>query len=398
MILTIFLWLMIWGGMFTGLYNVTDQMFSDILSAIQGLRAFLPLVALYICIMWMFLARIKPPSFSAPIGLFFYYCMIGIFVSFLSPEKKTALYWGFLYLSPLLFIWIISFMEEAMERLRAVLYINYAVSIFLMFSLIPEVIKKASGALGITAFYELPFNLGQMTKNGVGRFALVVVIISFARILCGKKINRYMWFIALAPAMYLLLQTQSRTALLGLAVASVLFVLIKGLKWQFAFAGPLVAYAIWMSGYQLRAKAEFAQLIGLTGREYTWQQALIQVKKSPLLGWGFHADRIMLDFQHMHNSYLHALIHSGIIGTLFFIGGFVSIWYVILKNNLFQKIKDAEDKDYVMLVESILLVGALTARSFFESTAAFYGVDLLLFIPAVAYIYVWTKKESIEVL
>jgi len=396
MLLSIILWLLIWGAMFTGLYNVTSLMFSDVLSAFQGLRAFLPLVALYICIMWMFLARIKLPPIFSPLGMFFFYCFIGIFVSFLSPKKETALYWGFLYLSPILFVWIISSLEEALERLRAVLYINYAVSILLMLSLMHEVMQKASGALGITAFYKLPFNLGQMTKNGVGRFALVVVIISIVRILCGKKINRYLWFLALAPAMFLLMQTQSRTALLGLAVSSVVFVLIKGLKWQFVFAGPIVAYVLWKSGYQLRAQADISRMIGLSGRELTWNQALAQVKHSPFLGWGFHADRILLEAQHLHNSYLHALIHTGIIGTLFFSGGFISTWYVILKNKLIGKINRPDDKDYIVLVESILLITALTARSFFESTAAFYGVDLLLLIPAIAYVYVWTKRQKAE--
>ena len=37
-----------------------------------------------------------------------------------------------------------------------------------------------------------------------------------------------------------------------------------------------------------------------------------------------------------------------------------------------------------LLFESTMIAGFLTARSFFESTAAFYGVDLLLFIPAIA--------------
>jgi len=39
------------------------------------------------------------------------------------------------------------------------------------------------------------------------------------------------------------------------------------------------------------------------------------------------------------------------------------------------------------------LLGFLTVRGFFESTAAFYGVDLLLFIPAMAYIYLWAKRN-----
>jgi len=38
----------------------------------------------------------------------------------------------------------------------------------------------------------------------------------------------------------------------------------------------------------------------------------------------------------------------------------------------------------------------LTARSFFESTAAFFGVDLLLLVPTMAYLYGWVHKEDLE--
>ena len=41
-----FLWGLVWGGMFTGLYNATDVLMrKSALNYFQGLRAFLPLVA-----------------------------------------------------------------------------------------------------------------------------------------------------------------------------------------------------------------------------------------------------------------------------------------------------------------------------------------------------------------
>jgi hypothetical protein len=42
--------------------------------------------------------------------------------------------------------------------------------------------------------------------------------------------------------------------------------------------------------------------------------------------------------------------------------------------------------DQALVMESIMIVGYMTARSVFESTAAFYGVDLLLIVPAMAFI------------
>jgi hypothetical protein len=46
-------------------------------------------------------------------------------------------------------------------------------------------------------------------------------------------------------------------------------------------------------------------------------------------------------------------------------------------------------------MQSVLILGFLTARSIFESTAAFYGVDLLLLVPAVAYLYQWAYDNPV---
>jgi O-antigen ligase len=236
--------------------------------------------------------------------------------------------------------------------------------------------------------------LGSITKNGAGRFALIVIIIAMVRILTGHKKKRFLWVVIAAPAGYLLMQTQSRTALLGLAVVTILIVMIRKMRWQLLLIGPVSAYILWTSGYKWRAQQELARIFELTGREMTWQDAIVMIKQSPMLGWGFHADRILLDAQHIHNSYIHALIHSGILGTLCFVGAILLFWYMVIRNNVFSRINDAAESEKPFLIESILILGALTSRSFFESTAAFYGVDLLLFLPALAYVTYWMSMEA----
>jgi O-antigen ligase len=98
----------------------------------------------------------------------------------------------------------------------------------------------------------------------------------------------------------------------------------------------------------------------------------------------------------MHNSYLHALLQGGIIGALFFVGALVSVWFLILRNGLIKKIRHVQGRIPPELAESILLIGFLTSRSFFESTAAFYGVDLLVIVPAITYIYLWIRGGATD--
>jgi O-antigen ligase len=389
----VLLWFMMWGGLFTGPYSVTGEMFSNPLSLFQGARAFLPLLALYICLMWMLLKGAKIPSFSNPVGFFFYYCVVGVAVSFFSPEKLTALYWGGVYLAPVLAVWMLVSGEDGLARIRKVLSVNYAASFFVFILLLPDIYNYGFGGKMRFMFYELPFGLGEMRANGVARFALVLIIISGVRLLSQKSVWRYIWAAPLILSAYTLMQTQSRTALLGLGVVGVLLVYIMGLRWQFLFLGPAAAFVLWRAGFQERAHGSLEQLVNLTGRQYTWQQAVVEIKKSPFLGWGFHADRILLDSQHMHNSYLHAMLHGGIVGLVFFAAAVFSIWYVILKEKVLKRIKDADVINRPFLIESVLIIGFLSSRSLFESTAAFFGVDLLLFIPATAYIYVWAKRR-----
>jgi uncharacterized membrane protein len=57
------------------------------------------------------------------------------------------------------------------------------------------------------------------------------------------------------------------------------------------------------------------------------------------------------------------------------------------------RIRSAAAADQVLLMQAVLVLGFFTARSVFESTAAFYGVDLLILVPAVAYIYQWALEN-----
>ncbi|MCX6573211.1 MAG: hypothetical protein NTX99_04400, partial [Candidatus Aminicenantes bacterium] len=113
------------------------------------------------------------------------------------------------------------------------------------------------------------------------------------------------------------------------------------------------------------------------------------------LGWGFHADRLLLDSQHMHNSYLHAAIQAGIPGALLFAAAVVVLWAFLWRGGVVGRIRTAAEPDQAFLMQSVLILGFLTARSVFESTAAFYGVDLLLFVPAVCYIYQWALENPV---
>ena len=395
MIITDFLWILVWGGMFSGIYNILSPAFlSSPLSFIQGARALLPLLAAYLCLMWVFATKSGFPFFGMPLAYMSSYLMIGIVSSiFLSTNKITALYWACVYGSPILVAWVAIERDQSLRVLRRLIYINNGMVVLVMVMLLPEVFRVGGADERFSQFYMLPLGLGEMRANGVGRFALVSLIIAFTYAISQSGKRKIFWLALLFPSLFMLAQTRSRTSLLGLAVSAILLVLILGLDRRFLIIGPLATYVVYLSGIQWRLHGHVERIMFLTGREYTWRRGLAQIKQSPFLGWGFHADRLLLNSEHMHNSYLHAAIHSGVIGALFFLAAIISIWILISKANLLKRIRFVQGPDLPLLMQSVMVIGFLTTRSLFESTAAFYGVDLLLLVPAMTYIYVWVHES-----
>jgi O-antigen ligase len=337
--------------------------------------------------MWVIFRRARFPFFKDPLGFLFAYGALGVIVSFiLSTDPWRASYWAGIYLAPLMVFWMVYMGEDALHRLKVIINVNYFVFFALTFSLLPSALRVGRGLAPEWQYYNLPLGLGEVNRNGVGRYALIVIIVSGVRLISQKSIGRWFWLLTIGPAAYLLAQTESRTSLLGLAVIVVLFFLLKGINMKFLILAPAAFSLIYTVGFRTRAHGNLNQLIYLTGRENAWNLGIRWIKESPLLGWGFHADRIMMNNLHMHNSYLHSAIQEGLVGALLFLGAFIGIWAMMLWKNVFKVSRNLEGQDQVLLMESVLIVAFLTSRSFFESTAAFYGVDLLLIIPAMAFI------------
>ncbi|MCI0895372.1 MAG: O-antigen ligase family protein, partial [Chloroflexi bacterium] len=124
----------------------------------------------------------------------------------------------------------------------------------------------------------------------------------------------------------------------------------------------------------------------LTGRTAVWAQGWQLLKLSPLFGFGFHADRLLLDGQHMHNAVMHALVQTGLIGTIPFVGAFLWGWILLFKalRNLARL--PAVHKQLVIQAGGVLAF--LSLRAIPESTGAFFGVDWLLLAPLLLYLQV----------
>ena len=395
MTFSLILWALVWGGVFSGPEKLAPfPSLHDRMAVLQAIRTLFPVAAGYVCLLWALAARARFRFGWTALGFLTFYGGLGLVSSVaFSPDPWTAVYWGSVYLSPLFVCWYIIERPEPLPILRAVLRANHAIIILLLAVVLPQAARYGFGQSTRYQFYRMPFGLGDVRANGVGRYAVIVLILALVSLASSRSAKRLPWLALAVPALFVLMQTQSRTALLGLAVAGMLFVVASGVNLRFLAVGPVAAYAIWVSGFTWRAKGELGTLIRLTGRETTWQKGLVKIGESPFFGWGFHADRLLLNSEHMHNSYLHAAIQAGVPGALLFTAAVVVFWIFLWRSGVLRRIRRAGDADRTLLIQSVLILGFLTARSLFESTAAFYGVDLFLFVPAVCYLYQWALEN-----
>jgi len=120
-----------------------------------------------------------------------------------------------------------------------------------------------------------------------------------------------------------------------------------------------------------------------SGRTQIWAAGWKFIELSPVLGYGFHADRLVLG-THMHNAVLHAMIQTGLLGTIPFVGAILWAWFLLIKT--LRKIGGLDPIHKTAVIQSAGILVFLSFRSLPESTGAFFGIDWLLLSPLLLYL------------
>ena len=123
----------------------------------------------------------------------------------------------------------------------------------------------------------------------------------------------------------------------------------------------------------------------LTGRTTVWAEGVKLFKEQPILGYGFHADRLLLG-THMHNSFMHALIQTGLAGAIPFTIALLFAWFLLVKA-LRNRAGLPRTHQY-LLIQVAGVLAFFSVRAIPESSGAFFGVDWLLLAPILVYLQV----------
>jgi len=121
-----------------------------------------------------------------------------------------------------------------------------------------------------------------------------------------------------------------------------------------------------------------------TGRTSVWKENLQLFKDSPIVGRGFHADRIILD-AHVHNSVIQSLVQTGLIGAILFIGSVAFGWLMFL--DVFRNLTRLPENKRHLVIQCGAILAFLTVRSLPESTGTFFGIDWLILAPILLYLH-----------
>jgi hypothetical protein len=292
---------------------------------------------------------------------------------------------------------------------------------------------------------------GVIRSSGVARFAAITGIIALTLGWKGNGFLRVVWFTVLLGAVVLILTTGSRGSLIAmLAGLPVVALLLGGKKTAFTIVGILVvlaplawttnAHDTFLNGCILRSwtpgslpfavqnphgipsqpleeisestsgpisassipsdsqpndlKSPEAGLIPrgfftLTGRTQIWNASWVYVKASPIFGYGFQGDRLVLG-THIHNAGMQALFQTGFIGLIPFVAGVLLGWVFLVR--LLRRINHLAEAHRILTIQAAGIFVFLTIRAIPESTGAFFGIDFILLGPILVFLYAMDRN------
>ncbi len=338
-----------------------------------------------------------------PLKLWVCYGLIGLGAGSLNPQPLDATYWAICYLSPFvvvsLFLAAGPVLEQAV-RLNQLTWFIVTLILGILVLVARDIlydaartdmsaytaVQRAGGLAGVSM--PLP--------SGFARFASVPAIVAFVALWSERRwLLRAFWASVFSGSVVLVYMMQSRGAAFSLAFALLVAVYLLGARVRVVvlLAVVLVGGAVaaqfipqdtlsqmW---FHISREETAAEVADMSGRWYYWQKGLKAIGESPLVGWGFQADRA-LGIGHVHDTYLYALLTAGLLGTIPFVIGLVWAWCMVIRIHTARIAVRLGQQETFVITAAILAF--FTARSIPEVCGALFMIDQLVMLPAIAYL------------
>lgn len=395
------MWVMLWFGINTGPGRLGGSP-RGLIESLHWLRTafplFVPLPAL------LYIARApsgdRTSSMPLPLKLWLGYGIVFVISSALSTDPFEAGYWGVAYVASVLATAAFMSQGDPLEGTARANYLGWAVNtafLLTMLFMAREAVFVEETGYGVIGRQPEVVGMPMSRSSGLARFAATPAIVAFAVVLEGKSWRRIVGLAVFLPLAVFIYYLQSRGAIFALAGAMIACLILSGSRWwitlSVAAALCVLLYAssgslneFWMHITRGEGAESFRHM---TGRTRTWRAGWEAFWKAPFIGRGGQAAR-RFDIGCIHNTYLKALLQGGIIGAGFFVAGLVlSCWKVVRLWLSGLPGKLGEKRRFVQ-VGGILAFFAL--RGIPEISGSMFNVDLMLMLPAVAYLWVLSRR------
>lgn len=230
--------------------------------------------------------------------------------------------------------------------------------------------------------------------SGFGRFGAVPGIAGLVMVLQGRGLWRVVGAGAFAGGGFIVWIMQSRGSMYGTFFAILLVFLFQSRSTRWLLLGVAVIGGIAIASEAVPAEMQqrflthitrgenYEELKSMTGRVRPWTNAGPHIQDSPIWGWGMQADRVLVG-EHVHNTYIYALLSGGILGLFFFSAGLVRAWFDFYE--LWKSRYPEAIGHQTAFMQAAGILAYFTVRSIPEVSGANWAADFWCMLPILFY-------------
>ncbi len=387
------LWVCLWINLNSGFWNI--QMPSDVNEWQLMIRAVLPFVVLPAAALMLLGRRNRNLGWSDPSFLLMMYGALAALASAFSPEPRWSLYWSITFLATILAAWAFADRRGLTVSSRQLLQLTW-IATFIVAALIAREASHAIFGHALSGYRAVAKEVdNQSRSSGVARWAAVPGLVCLVRAYHHRRpVLIAMYFGFAAIAFFIVYRMQSRGAIFGV-IAALLFALVicsRMRRYALPFAVLTMAGFLLLdspatvseqvTSYLERGQSR-EEFLSMTGRTRAYQKGMVAFEEAPILGRGQWADRLIFK-EHVHNSYLQALLNAGVLGGLPYFASWISGWFLFF--HLHKRSGNLSPADRLGLLEAGTVMMFFTVRSIPETTTASFSVDLLVMVAVYVYL------------
>jgi len=402
------MWVALWFSINTGPW-VLARGPVGLVQWLHALRAFFP-EAILLLSLWYIAAsprRSAGPFLPVSLKLWTVYGLLALFSSTLSASPGYAAYWALAYLAALAALAALLQRSDPLEGAACANHLSWLVATAFLLTLVvlarDALFANAYSGYAVSARQCKVLDMSMSRSTGLARFAAVPAIVGLGFALSGRGMGRLLggliFTVSFAAFIYYL---QARASIFGFAGAAVVVMVLTGVRGRLLLLGIALAAvgALFLHGlppeiwaHVTRGHTSWEELSDMSGRKYLWRAGFEVFLGSPLIGMGFWGDRLMGGGE-AHNTWVAVLIYGGVLGAGAFLAGLARAWWDLW--HAFRSGAARRPGQQRLLAQAGGLLAFFTLRGIAEQCGSFFNVDLMVMLPAIAYINLLEKlpKEA----